>query len=118
MRFFSVVPKSMEGSMHAVEGGSDDDLALIPRKRAPNCNLPSDDVTKVKGGVDKYDGPDMKVFFLEACVGITRELCSLSLRSCSKETRVDLSDRTTFGGVAGKLVFADPETKCNQTYTI
>ncbi len=75
--------------MHAMEGGSDDDLALIPRKRAPNCDLASDDVANVEGGVDEYDGPDMKVFFLEACVGITRELCSLLLRSCSKETRVD-----------------------------
>ncbi len=75
--------------MHAVEGGSDDDLASIPRKRAPNCDSASDDVAKVEGGVDKYDSPDMKVFFLEACVGITRELCSLSLRSCSKETQVD-----------------------------
>ncbi len=75
--------------MHAVEGGSDYDLALIPRKRAPNCDSASDDVVKVEGGVDKYDGPDMIVFFLEACVGITRELCSLSLRSCSKETRVN-----------------------------
>jgi hypothetical protein len=72
-----------------MEGGSDNDLALIPCKRAPNCNLASDDVAKVEGGVDEYNGPDMKVFFLEACVGITRELCSLSLRSCSKETRVD-----------------------------
>ncbi len=104
--------------MHAVEGGSDNDLASIPRKRAPNCDLASDDIAKVEGGVDEYDGPDMKISFLEACVGITRELCSLLLRSCSKETRVDLSDRTTFGGVAGKLVFADPGTKCNQTYTI
>ncbi len=75
--------------MHAVEGGSDDDLASILHKRAPNCNLASDDVAKVEEGVDEYDGPDMKVFFLEACVGITRELCSLLLRSCSKETRVN-----------------------------
>jgi hypothetical protein len=88
MRFFSIVPKSMEGSLHAVEGGSDDDLASIPRKRAQNCDFASDDVAKVEGDVVEYDGPDMKVFFLEACVGITRELCSLLLRSCSKETRV------------------------------
>ncbi len=75
--------------MHAVEGGSDNDLASIPHKWAPNCNFASDDIAKVEGGVDEYDGPDMKVFFLEACVGITRELCSSLLRSCSKETRVN-----------------------------
>ncbi len=52
--------------MHAVEGGSDDDLALIPRKRAPNCDFASDDVAKVEGGVDEYDGPDMKVFLFKS----------------------------------------------------
>ncbi len=32
-----------------------------------------------------FDCPDMIVYFLETVEGITRELCSLSLRTCSKE---------------------------------
>ncbi len=35
--------------------------------------------------VDDCDSPDMIVCFLETVEGITRELCSLLLRTCSKE---------------------------------
>jgi hypothetical protein len=39
--------------------------------------------------VDDFDGPDMIGCFLETIDGITRELCSLLLRTCSKEIKVD-----------------------------
>jgi hypothetical protein len=39
--------------------------------------------------VDDFDGHDMIVCFLETVGGITRELCSLLLRTCSKEIKVD-----------------------------
>ena len=40
--------------------------------------------------VEDVDDPDVEGVFLETVVeGITRELCSLLLRACSKEIEVD-----------------------------
>ena len=51
--------------------------------------------------VDDFDGPDMIGCFLETIDGITRELCSLLLRTCSKDIGATQSGRTTFGGETG-----------------
>ena len=85
-----------------VDAEVDGDFASIPRRRAPNCNA----VTS--GGVDDVDGPDMIGCFFETIEGITRELCSLLLRACSKETEVDRIGQTYCGGEAGKPIPADP----------
>ncbi len=44
--------------------------------------------------VDNVDDPDVVGCFLETIEGITRELCSLLLRACSKEIEVDRFNRT------------------------
>ncbi len=77
------------GSTH-VEAGRDDALASMPRKRAPNCDSASKGVNEDKGiSVDDVDDLDMIVCFLETVEGITRELCNLSLRTCSNVIEVD-----------------------------
>ncbi len=89
MRLFSFLPKSIMGSTHA-EAGRDDASALMPRKRAPNCDLVSEGVNEDKGiTVDDVDDLDMIVCFLETVEGITRELCNLLLRTCSNGIDVD-----------------------------
>jgi len=89
--FFSLVPNWMVGSTQ-VDAEVDDDAASIPRRRAPNCS------SVTSGGgvstsevvmVDDIDGFKMIGCFLETVEGITRELCSLLLRTCSKEIIVD-----------------------------
>ncbi len=88
--FFSLVPNWMVGSTQ-VDAEVDDDAASIPRRRAPNCSS----VTSGGGNmdeevmVDDFDVPGMMFCFLETVEGITRELCSLLLRTCSKEIKVD-----------------------------
>jgi hypothetical protein len=99
----------MVGSMQ-VDADVDDDFASISRIRAPNCN------SVISGGVDlgekvmveDVDGPDMIGCFLETIDGITRELCSLLLRTCSNEIEVDRTGRTICGGKAGKPMPDDP----------
>ncbi len=83
MRFFSFLPKSIVSSTHG-EAGRDDTSASMPRKRAPNCDSVSKGVDEDRGiAVDDVDDLDMIVCFLETVEGITRELCNLSLRTCS-----------------------------------
>ena len=74
-----------------VDAEVDDDVASIPRRRAPNCSsVTSGGVsTGEEVMVDDIDGPEMIGCFLETVEGITRELCSLLLRTCSKEIIVD-----------------------------
>ncbi len=95
MLFFSMVPNWMLGSIQ-VDIEVHDDFSLISRSERPNC----DSVTT--GGIDLYekvtiedvDNPDVIGCFLETIEGITRELCSLSLRTCSKEIEVDRTGQT------------------------
>ena len=47
-----------------------------------------------KVNVEDGDDPDVVGCFLETIEGITRELCSLLLRACSKEIEVDQVGRT------------------------
>ena len=47
-----------------------------------------------KVNVEDVDDPDVVGCFLETIEGITRELCSLLLRACSKEIEVDRVGRT------------------------
>ncbi len=83
MRFFSFLPKLIVSLTHG-EACRDDTLALMPRKRAPNCDSVSEGVDEDRGiAVDNVDDLDMIVCFLETVEGITRELCNLSLRTCS-----------------------------------
>ncbi len=73
-----------------VEDGRDDASASMPSKRAPNCDSVSEGVNEDKGiTVDDFDDLDMIVCFLETVEGITRELCNLSLRTCSNGIDVD-----------------------------
>jgi hypothetical protein len=66
------------------EAGRDDTSALMPRKRAPNCDSVSKGINEGRGiAVDDVDDHDMIVCFLETVEGITRELCNLLLRTCS-----------------------------------
>ncbi len=44
--------------------------------------------------VEDVDDPDVEGCFIETVEGITRELCSLLLRACSKEIEVDRVGRT------------------------
>ena len=44
--------------------------------------------------VEDVDDPDLVGCFLETIEGITRELCSLLLRACSKEIEVDRVGQT------------------------
>ena len=77
------------GSTH-VEAGRDDASASMPRKRAPNCDSVSEGVDEDRGiAVDDVDDLDMIVCFLETIEGIMRELCNLSLRTCSNGIDVD-----------------------------
>ncbi len=50
--------------------------------------------------VDKSDAVDV---FLEAVGRIAKVLCSLLLRTCSKDTGATQSGRTTFGGDTGPM---------------
>ena len=89
MHFFSFLPKSIVSSTHG-EAGRDDTLASMPCKRAPNCDSVSKGVNEDRGiTVDDVDDLDMIVCFLETVEGITRELCNLSLRTCSNGIEVD-----------------------------
>ena len=83
MHFCSFLPKSIVSSTHG-EAGRDDTLALMPRKRAPNCDSVSEGINEDRGmAVDNVDDLDMIVCFLETVEGITRELCNLLQRTCS-----------------------------------
>ncbi len=83
MRFFSFLPKSIVSLIHG-EAGRDDTSALMPRKRAPNCDSVSEGINEDRGiTVDDVDDLDMIVCFLETVEGITREPCNLSQRTCS-----------------------------------
>ena len=106
---FSLQPTWMIGSMQ-VDAEVDDDFASIPRRRAPNCSSTTSGGVdfEEKGIVDDVDDPDMIGCFLETIEGITRELCSLLLRTCSKETEFDRISRTNCGGEAGEPIPADP----------
>ncbi len=89
MRFFSFLPKSIVSSTHG-EAGRDDTSASMPRKRAPNCDSASKGIDEDKGiAVDDVDDLDMIVCFLETDEDSTRELCNLSLRTCSNGIEVD-----------------------------
>jgi hypothetical protein len=109
MLHFSLLANWMMGSRQ-VDAEVDDDCASIPRRRAPNCNAVKYGGADFdeKGIVDDVDGPDMIGCFLETIEGITRELCSLLLRACSKETEVDRTGRTNCGAEAGEPIPADP----------
>ncbi len=74
-----------------VEVGRDDASALMPRKRAPNCcDTISEGVDEDKGiSMHSFDDLDIIVCCLEMVEGIMRELCNLSLRTCSNEINVD-----------------------------
>ena len=61
-----------------------------------------------KVNVEDVDDPDVVGCFLEMIEGITRELCSLLLRACSKEIEVDQLCRTNWGGEAGGPIPNDP----------
>jgi hypothetical protein len=86
MLFFSMVPNWMLGSIR-VDMEVHNDFSLISRSEGLNC----DSVTM--GGIDldekvtvgDVDNPDVIGCFLETIEGITRELCSLLLRTCSKD---------------------------------
>ena len=72
------------------EAGRDDTSVSMPRKRAPNCDLVSEGVNEDRGiAVDDVDDLDMIVCFLKMVEDITRELCNLSLRTCSNGIEVD-----------------------------
>jgi hypothetical protein len=89
MRFFSFLRKLIVSSTHG-EAGRDDTLALMPRKRAPNCDSVSEGVDEDRGiAVDDVDDLDMIVCVLGTVEGITRELCNLSLRTCSNRIVFD-----------------------------
>jgi hypothetical protein len=89
MHFFSFVPKSIVGSTY-VKVGRDYALALMPCKRAPNCDSVSKGINEDKRiTVDDFQDLDMIVCFLETVEGIRRELCNLSLRTCSKGIEVN-----------------------------
>jgi hypothetical protein len=74
-----------------VDADVDDDFASIPRRRVPYCNSVTSRKVELdeRVTVDDFDGPDMIGCFLETIDGITSELCSLLLRTCSKEIEVD-----------------------------
>ncbi len=54
-------------------------------------------------GLANLDKSKAVYTFLEAIGRITKVLCSLSLRTCSKDTGANRSGRTTFGGETGPM---------------
>ena len=81
----------MMGSMQVDADVDEDEFASIPRRRAPYCKSVTSSGVDLdeRVTVDDFDGPDMIGCFLETIDGITRELCSLLIRTCSKEIKVD-----------------------------